>query len=52
MRTDEKYMLNRSDFPGICVSVYNPDFNSGRFATINSQAGWNSHNLSFKEVEA
>ena len=40
---------NTIEFLGIWESVYNPDFNSGEFATIKSQAGLNSYKLSVKE---
>ena len=40
---------NTVEFLGIWESVYNPNFNSGEFATIKSQAGLNSYKLSVKE---
>jgi hypothetical protein len=40
---------NTIEFLGIWESVYNPNFNSGEFATIKSQAGLNSYKLSVKE---
>jgi hypothetical protein len=36
---------NTVEFLGIWESVYNPNFNYGEFATIKSQAGLNSFNL-------
>jgi hypothetical protein len=35
---------NTVEFLGIWESVFNPDFNSGEFATIRSHAGLNSYN--------
>lgn len=40
---------NTVEFLGIWETVYNPDFNSGEFAIIKSQAGLNSYKLSVKE---
>ncbi len=40
---------NTVEFLGIWESVHNPDFNSGEFAIIKSQAGLNSYKLSVKE---
>jgi hypothetical protein len=40
---------NTIEFLGIWESVYNPDFNSGEFAIIKSQAGLNSYKVSVKE---
>ena len=40
---------NTVEFLGIWETVHNPDFNSGEFATIKSQAGLNSYKLSVKE---
>jgi len=40
---------NTIEFLGIWESVYNPDFNSGEFAIIKSQAGLNSYKISVKE---
>ena len=40
---------NTIEFLGVWESVYNPNFNSGEFATIKSQAGLNSYKLSVKE---
>ncbi len=40
---------NTIEFLGIWESVYNPNFNSGEFAIIKSQAGLNSYKLSVKE---
>ncbi len=40
---------NTIEFLGIWELVYNPNFNSGEFATIKSQAGLNSYKLSVKE---
>ena len=37
------------EFLGIWESVFNPGFNHGEFATIESQAGLNSYKLSVKE---
>jgi len=34
---------NTVEFPGIWETVHNPDFNSGEFAIIKSQAGLNSY---------
>lgn len=40
---------NTVEFLGIWETVHNPDFNSGEFAIIKSQAGLNSYKLSVKE---
>lgn len=40
---------NTVEFLGIWEAVHNPDFNSGEFAIIKSQAGLNSYKLSVKE---
>ena len=40
---------NTVEFLGIWEAGYNPDFNSGEFAKIKSQAALNSYNLSVKE---
>ncbi len=40
---------NTIEFLGIWETVHNPDFNSGEFAIIKSQAGLNSYKLSVKE---
>ena len=40
---------NTVEFLGIWETVHNPDFNSGEFAIIRSQAGLNSYKLSVKE---
>jgi hypothetical protein len=40
---------NTVEFLGIWESVHNPEFNSGEFAIIKSQAGLNSYKLSVKE---
>ena len=40
---------NTVEFLGIWESVFNPDFNSGEFATIRSHAGLNSYKISVKE---
>jgi len=40
---------NTIEFLGIWESVHNPNFNSGEFAIIKSQAGLNSYKLSVKE---
>lgn len=40
---------NTIEFLGIWETVYNPDFNSGEFAIIKSQAGLNSYKVSVKE---
>ena len=40
---------NTVEFLGIWENVHNPDFNSGEFAIIKSQAGLNSYKLSVKE---
>lgn len=40
---------NTVEFLGIWERLYNPDFNSGEFATIKSQAGLNSYKLSVKD---
>ena len=40
---------NTIEYLGIWESIYNPDFNYGKFATIKSQAGLNSYKLSVKE---
>ena len=40
---------NTVEFLGIWESVYNPNFNYGKFATIKSQAGLNSYKISVKE---
>lgn len=40
---------NTVEYLGIWESVYNPDFNYGKFAIIKSQAGLNSYKLSVKE---
>jgi len=40
---------NTVEFLGIWESVFNPDFNYGKFATIRSQAGLNSYKISVKE---
>jgi hypothetical protein len=40
---------NTVEFLGIWEFVHNPDFNSGEFAIIKSQAGLNSYKLSVKE---
>lgn len=40
---------NTVEFLGIWETVHNPDFNSGEFALIKSQAGLNSYKLSVKE---
>ncbi len=40
---------NTIEFLGVWEAVYNPNFNSGEFATIKSQAGLNSYKLSVKE---
>ena len=45
------WLRNRNTvaFLGIWETVHNPDFNSGEFAIIKSQAGLNSYKLSVKE---
>ena len=40
---------NTVEFLGIWETVHNPDFNSGEFAIIKSQAGLNSYKISVKE---
>ncbi|MES9905031.1 MAG: KilA-N domain-containing protein [Sedimenticola sp.] len=40
---------NTVEFLGIWETVHNPNFNSGEFAIIKSQAGLNSYKLSVKE---
>ncbi|WP_373991728.1 KilA-N domain-containing protein [Duganella sp. BuS-21] len=40
---------NTVEFLGIWERLYNPDFNSGEFATIKSQVGLNSYKLSVKD---
>ena len=40
---------NTVEFLGIWETVYNPNFNSGEFARIKSQAGLNSYKLSVKD---
>lgn len=40
---------NTVEFLGIWESVFNPDFNYGKFAIIRSQAGLNSYKISVKE---
>jgi hypothetical protein len=40
---------NTVEFLGVWESIYNPQFNSGEFAIIKSQAGLNSYKLSVKE---
>jgi hypothetical protein len=40
---------NTVEFLGIWETVHNPEFNSGEFAIIKSQAGLNSYKLSVKE---
>ncbi len=40
---------NTVEYLGIWESIHNPDFNSGEFAIIKSQAGLNSYKLSVKE---
>lgn len=40
---------NTVEFLGIWESIYNPNFNSGEFATIRTQAGLNSYKISVKE---
>ena len=40
---------NTIEFRGIWESVYNPNFNSGEFATIKSHAGLNSYKLTRKQ---
>ena len=42
---------NTVEFLGIWESVYNPNFNYGEFAIINSQAGLNNYKISVKEWE-
>ena len=45
------WMRNRNtvEFLGIWESVYNPDFNYGKFAIIKSQVGLNNYKLSVKD---
>jgi hypothetical protein len=40
---------NTVEFLGIWERLYNPDFNSGEFDTINSRVGLNKYMLSVKE---
>jgi hypothetical protein len=40
---------NTVKFLGLWETVYNPDFNSGEFAMIGSQAGLNNYKLSVKQ---
>jgi hypothetical protein len=40
---------NTVEFLGVWESIHNPDFNSGEFAIIKSQAGLNSYKLSVKD---
>lgn len=42
---------NTVEFLGIWETVHNPDFNSGEFAIIKSQAGLNSYALIPKQLE-
>jgi len=47
--TDWLRNRNTLEYLGIWERVHNPDFNSGEFATIKSQAGLNSYKISVKE---